>query len=87
MKTSKNLTDPVRAYLREIGRVPLLTHEEEILYAKQVQRLIFLEKIKESLRAKLGREPTIANGQKRRKLVKNNSVENWGQGISPNARW
>ncbi|MFM6062490.1 MAG: RNA polymerase sigma factor, RpoD/SigA family [Microcystis panniformis] len=57
MKTSNNLTDPVRAYLREIGRVPLLTHEEEILYAKQVQRLIFLEKIKESLRAKLGSDP------------------------------
>jgi RNA polymerase nonessential primary-like sigma factor len=58
MKTSKNPTDPVRAYLREIGRVPLLTHEEEILYAKQVQRLIFLQKIKESLRAKLGSEPS-----------------------------
>ena len=58
MKTSKNPTDPVRAYLREIGRVPLLTHEEEILYAKQVQRLIFLEKIKESLRAKLGSDPS-----------------------------
>lgn len=58
MKTSKNPTDPVRAYLREIGRVPLLSHEEEILYAKQVQRLIFLEKIKESLRAKLGGDPS-----------------------------
>ena len=58
MKTSKNPTDPVRAYLREIGRVPLLSHEEEILYAKQVQRLIFLEKIKESLSTKLGREPS-----------------------------
>ncbi|GBD53906.1 RNA polymerase sigma factor, RpoD/SigA family [Microcystis aeruginosa NIES-298] len=58
MKTSKNPTDPVRAYLREIGRVPLLSHEEEILYAKQVQRLIFLEKIKESLRSQLGREPS-----------------------------
>lgn len=57
MKTAKNPTDPVRAYLREIGRVPLLTHEEEILYAKQVQRLIVLEKIKESLIAKLGQEP------------------------------
>lgn len=58
MKTSKNHTDPVRTYLREIGRVPLLSHEEEILYAKQVQRLIFLEKIKESLRAKLGSDPS-----------------------------
>ena len=58
MKTSKNPTDPVRAYLREIGRVPLLSHEEEILYAKQVQRLVFLEKIKESLRAKLGSDPS-----------------------------
>lgn len=58
MKTAKNPTDPVRAYLREIGRVPLLSHEEEILYAKQVQRLIFLEKIKESLTAKLGQEPS-----------------------------
>ncbi|GBL12199.1 RNA polymerase sigma factor, RpoD/SigA family [Microcystis aeruginosa] len=58
MKTSKNPTDPVRAYLREIGRVPLLSHEEEILYAKQVQRLIFLEKIKESLKARLGSDPS-----------------------------
>jgi RNA polymerase nonessential primary-like sigma factor len=58
MKTAKNPTDPVRAYLREIGRVPLLTHEEEILYAKQVQRLIVLEKIKESLTAQLGQEPS-----------------------------
>ncbi|MCZ8106828.1 MAG: RNA polymerase sigma factor, RpoD/SigA family, partial [Burkholderiales bacterium] len=39
-------------------RVPLLSHEEEILYAKQVQRLIFLEKIKESLKAKLGSDPS-----------------------------
>jgi RNA polymerase nonessential primary-like sigma factor len=58
MKTAKNPTDPVRAYLREIGRVPLLTHEEEILYAKQVQRLILLDKIKESLTIKLGQEPS-----------------------------
>jgi RNA polymerase nonessential primary-like sigma factor len=58
MKTAKSPTDPVRTYLREIGRVPLLSHEEEILYAKQVQRLIVLEKLKESLFAQLGLEPS-----------------------------
>lgn len=58
MKTPKNPTDPVRAYLREIGRVPLLTHEEEIVFAKQVQRLMDLERVKESLTEKLGSEPT-----------------------------
>ncbi|NJO94256.1 MAG: RNA polymerase sigma factor, RpoD/SigA family [Hydrococcus sp. RM1_1_31] len=57
MKIDKKSTDPVRAYLREIGRVPLLTHEEEILYAKQVQKLVAIEKIKESLSEKLGYEP------------------------------
>jgi RNA polymerase nonessential primary-like sigma factor len=58
MKIDKNSTDPVRAYLREIGRVPLLSHEEEILYAKRVQRLVILENLKESLTQELGKEPT-----------------------------
>ncbi len=58
MKTAKSSTDPVRAYLREIGRVPLLTHEEEILYAKRVQKLVALNDIKESITEELGYEPT-----------------------------
>ncbi|MFH7243878.1 MAG: RNA polymerase sigma factor, RpoD/SigA family [Spirulina sp.] len=43
MKTLQNSTDLVRTYLKEIGRVPLLTHEEEIVLGKQVQRLSLLE--------------------------------------------
>lgn len=46
MKTAQSSTDLVRTYLKEIGRVPLLTHEEEIQYAKQVQQLIALQNIK-----------------------------------------
>ncbi|MEW5856263.1 MAG: RNA polymerase sigma factor, RpoD/SigA family [Cyanobacteriota bacterium] len=58
MKTAQTSTDTVRAYLREIGRVPLLTHEQEILYGKQVQRLATLQEVKNSLLLQLGHEPT-----------------------------
>ncbi len=60
MKTATKSNDLVRSYLKEIGRVPLLTHEEEILYAKRVQKAIALTKIKEELQAELGQEPTEA---------------------------
>jgi RNA polymerase nonessential primary-like sigma factor len=60
MKTAQTSTDLVRTYLREIGRVPLLTHEQEILYGKQVQRLTALQEIKESLVQELGYEPTLS---------------------------
>ncbi|YAI81906.1 MAG: RNA polymerase sigma factor, RpoD/SigA family [cyanobacterium endosymbiont of Rhopalodia sterrenbergii] len=69
MKISTTSPDPVRAYLREIGRVPLLTHEEEILYAKRVQRLVSLENIQESLTEELGQEPTIAQWAKTARIT------------------
>jgi RNA polymerase nonessential primary-like sigma factor len=59
MKTAQKSNDLVRSYLKEIGRVPLLTHEEEILYSKRVQKAIALNKVKESLSEELGAEPTI----------------------------
>ncbi|MCC0177576.1 RNA polymerase sigma factor, RpoD/SigA family [Waterburya agarophytonicola K14] len=59
MKTAQKSNDLVRSYLKEIGRVPLLTHEEEILYSKRVQKAIAITKIKEELAEKLGIEPTL----------------------------
>jgi RNA polymerase nonessential primary-like sigma factor len=41
--------DMVRTYLHEIGRVPMLTHEQEIIYGKQVQQMMQLLEIKEKL--------------------------------------
>jgi RNA polymerase nonessential primary-like sigma factor len=59
MKTAQTATDLVRTYLREIGRVPLLTHEEEIRYGKQVQYCRTLHEIRDSLVNQLGREPSL----------------------------
>ena len=41
--------DSVRAYLRDIGRIPLLEHDEEILLGRKVQRLMQLKEIKKEL--------------------------------------
>ena len=68
MKTAQKSNDLVRSYLKEIGRVPLLTHEEEILYSKRVQRAIALTKIKESLTEELGVEPTVEEWAKAAKI-------------------
>ncbi|NJO71488.1 MAG: RNA polymerase sigma factor, RpoD/SigA family, partial [Oscillatoriales cyanobacterium RM1_1_9] len=53
-------TDMVRTYLHEIGRVPLLSHEEEIVYGKQVQQMMSLQEAKANLTKTLQREPTQA---------------------------
>ncbi len=57
MKTTYN-PDLVRTYLKEIGRVPLLTHEEEIVLGKRVQHFITLEKQRQALQEELERPPT-----------------------------
>lgn len=50
--------DMVRTYLHEIGRVPLLTHEQEIVYGKQVQQMMKLLDAKAALEGQLDRQPT-----------------------------
>ena len=49
MSQPKLSGDSVRAYLRDIGRIPLLEHDEEILLGRQVQRLMILLEMKEEL--------------------------------------
>jgi RNA polymerase nonessential primary-like sigma factor len=66
---SENLVDSVRLYLREIGRVPLLTHEEEILYGKQVQRMAWLNELSAAMMVGLQRHPTIAEWADRANLT------------------
>lgn len=51
-------TDTVRTYLHEIGRVPLLTREEEIVFGKQVQQMMKLIEAKQALAKEWQRELT-----------------------------
>lgn len=57
--TTKFTADMVRTYLREIGRVPLLTREQEIIFGKQVQQMMKLVEAKEALTKKMDRQPTL----------------------------
>ena len=43
MSQQKISGDSVRSYLRDIGRIPLLEHDEEILLGRKVQRLMEIE--------------------------------------------
>ena len=76
--------DLVRSYLRDIGRVPLLSHEEEITLGRQVQELMKLERIEAQLESELGEKPSydllaesaeISVGQLKRKLKSGNRAK------------
>ena len=51
-------SDAIRSYLKSIGRVPLLTHEEEITYGKQVKAMASLQAVRKSLIEELGYTPS-----------------------------
>ncbi|AAQ00835.1 MULTISPECIES: RpoD/SigA family RNA polymerase sigma factor [Prochlorococcus] len=57
-KKSATEIDLVRSYLRDIGRVPLLTNEQEITLGRQVQELISLEKLERELESTNGKKPS-----------------------------
>ncbi len=52
MSSIKLSGDSVRAYLRDIGRIPLLEHEEEILLGRKVQRLMEIKEIESEMEIK-----------------------------------
>ncbi len=58
-KKTNYSADTVRTYLHEIGRVPLLTHEQEIVYGKHVQQMMTLLEAKEELEQELGKKPSL----------------------------
>lgn len=77
--------DNVRAYLRDIGRIPLLEHEEEILLGRKVQRLMEIigkrEELKEELgksysEAALARELGISDKQLKRQIKEGERAKN-----------
>ena len=51
--------DLVRSYLRDIGRVPLLTHEQEITLGRQVQELMQVERLELEIIDMTGAKPSL----------------------------
>ncbi|OUC14087.1 MAG: RNA polymerase subunit sigma [Alkalinema sp. CACIAM 70d] len=49
----------MRSYLHDIGRVPLLTREEEIQYGQQVQKMVEYQTVKANLKETLQYEPSL----------------------------
>jgi RNA polymerase nonessential primary-like sigma factor len=72
--------DMVRTYLHEIGRVPLLTHEQEIIFGKQVQQWMTLQEVQEQLAEQLGREPSMAEWANKVQLAETELLQAVAQG-------
>ena len=58
LKASSDV-DLVRSYLRDIGRVPLLSHEQEITLGRQVQEYVQVERAESELLELTGDKPSI----------------------------
>ena len=58
LKTTNDV-DLVRSYLRDIGRVPLLSHEQEITLGRQVQEYMQVERAELEIIELTGEKPSI----------------------------
>ena len=58
----KSSGDSVRSYLRDIGRIPLLEHDEEILLGRKVQRLMEIKACEDLAKTKTKEDLAFALG-------------------------
>ena len=79
-KEYQHSTDMVRIYLREIGRIPLLTDEEEIYYGKQIQLMMIFLSAKKKLGIELNQEPNIWEWADRVQLSQESLLKQLNQG-------
>ncbi len=84
---SISIDDPVRMYLREIGRVPLLSADAEVSLAKRMERGEYLLQLKAQVNNRLGlaersRTPFMgyANGSASKGLLNGSSGSNGANG-------
>ncbi|MEH1940403.1 MAG: RNA polymerase sigma factor, RpoD/SigA family [Nostoc sp.] len=80
INTSKAPTDTVRVYLQEIGRIPLLTQEQEILFAQQVQQMMKILAESEKLTVELKRTPTLSEWADQMQLSEQELLQQLNQG-------
>ncbi|MBV6623008.1 MAG: RpoD/SigA family RNA polymerase sigma factor [Rivularia sp. (in: Bacteria)] len=79
-KNRKSSKDIVGSYFQDIVRIPLLTPEEEIFLAKQVQQRMSLFAVKEELSKVLQRQPTLQEWADKAQLNDSELLEQIKQG-------
>ncbi|MEH2173902.1 RNA polymerase sigma factor, RpoD/SigA family [Nostoc sp.] len=79
-KASQLTTDTVRAYLQEIGRIPLLTQEQEVFFAQQVQQMMKILAESEKLTVELNRTPTLSEWANQMQLSEQELLQKLNQG-------
>ncbi|MEH2326891.1 MAG: RNA polymerase sigma factor, RpoD/SigA family [Nostoc sp.] len=79
-QASQFTTDTVRVYLQEIGRIPLLTHEQEVFFAQQVQQMMKILAESEKLTVELKRTPTLPEWSNQVQLSEQELLQQLNQG-------
>ena len=73
-------SDLLKCYLREIGRIPLLTPEQEVILGSQVQQMMALLAVKTDLTKRLGAEPDLQIWAKQAQISEDELQQTLSQG-------